>query len=340
MDTHLFTSREELIDSGEDPAVVDRILARYGGKLPRLAGAEGSPHPYPLDPASVSGTQITLDQYVNNPTVLTRAIAEYAQLRMYAHKVFSPGPGVEGGAVLFERPNPLLTDIFAERRTQEMAPGTRFPKQAFLRGVPMIAKPRKIGQEFEVTKEDKKRNNPQLALNAITQFGNTIVRDVEIMALGELNAVIAAEARTVAGQSWTTAAEQTFTSKTAKNQPVADLVNANVVIDMEERGHVLNSAIFNPLDWANLVTIYGADNVAGVLESVKITDYTITPRQVHGKVKLYEAGMVGKWMNEFPLEEDSWEDKSTDKTWHYSSTISPAFAVQDQFAMIELTGVQ
>lgn len=334
-----FTSREELIDQGADPAVVDRILAKYGGRLPVLAGGAESPVMYPLDPVSVSGTEITLDQYVNSPTVITRAIAEYAQLRMYAHRVFSAGPGVQGGAILFERPNPLLTDLFAARRTQEMAPGAQFPKQAFLRGVPMVAKPRKIGEEFEVTKEDRKRNNPQLILNAITQAGNTILRDVETMALGELNAVIAAEARTTAGQSWTTAAETTFSTKTAKNQPITDFINAKAVIDLEERGHVLNAAIFSPLDWANLVTIYGADGVDSVLGSVGITDYVVTPRQLHGKVKLYELGKVGTWSNEFPLEEDSWEDKSTDKTWHYSWTVSPTFAVTDQFALIELTGV-
>lgn len=334
------TSWEELFSAGATRRDVERMLSRFGGPLPRMAGGSpDAPVMYPLDPASVSGTEITLDQYVNSPTVITRSIAELSQLRLYAHKVFSPGPGVEGGAILFERPNPLLTDLFARRRTQEMAPGTAFPKQEFLRGVPMVTRPRKIGEEFEVTKEDRKRNNPRLVLNAITQAANTLTRDVETMALGELNAVIAAEGRTVAGQSWTTAAQATFTTKTAKNQPVADLVNANVVIDMEERGHVLDSGIFNPLDWANLVTIYGADSIASVLESVKITDYTITPRQAAGKVKLYEQGKVGVWSNEFPLDQTTWEDKGTDSTWHYAWSISPAFAVDDQFAMIEMTGV-
>jgi hypothetical protein len=336
----LFHSWEELTAAGANAQDVERILSRFGESgLPRMMGGAESPVQYPLDGPVVSGTEYTLDQYVNNPTVITRAIAEYSQLRMYANKVFSPGPGVEGGAILFERPNPLLTDLFGARRTQEMAPGTRFPKQAFLRGVPLVAKPRKIGEEFEVTKEERKRNHPQIVLNAITQAGNTIVRDVETMALGELNAVIAAETRTTAAQSWTTAAETTFSTKTSKNQPITDFINAKAVIELEERGHILNAAIFNPLDWANLVTIYGADGVDAMLKSVGITDYTVTPRQLHGKVKLYELGRVGVWSNEFPLEEDTWEDKSTDKTWHYSWTVSPTFAVTNQFTLLEMTGV-
>jgi hypothetical protein len=334
------TAWEEMFSAGAKARDVERMLKRFGGPMPRLAGGSpDAPVMYPLDPVSVTGTEITLDQYVNSPTVITRMIAEYSQLRMYAHKVFSAGPGVEGGAILFERPNPLLTDLFARRRTQEMAPGTAFPKQEFLRGVPMVAKPRKIGEEFEVTKEDRKRNNPRLVLNAITQAGNTLLRDVETMALGELNAVIAAEARTTAGQSWSTAASTTFSTKTAKNQPIADLIAAKTVVDLEERGLVLNAAIFNPLDWANLITIYGPDGVDPMLKSVGIDDYTISPRQVAGKVKLYELGTVGVWSNEFPLDQTTWEDKQTDSTWHYAWSISPTFAVTNQFALLELTGV-
>jgi hypothetical protein len=331
-------SWEELFEAGAKRRDIERILSRHGGELPRLAGGAESPVTFPLDPVSVTGTEITLDQYVNAPTVITRSIAEYSQLRMYAHKVFSPGPGVTGGAILFERPNPLLTDIFAARRTQEVAPGAQFPVQAFLRGVPMVARPRKIGERFQVTKEEKLRNNAQLVINAITQAGNTLLRDIETMALGELNAVIAAETRTVAGQSWTSAAEVTFSTKTAKNQPLTDLVNAQVTIDVEERGHVLNAAIIHPLDWANLVTIYGASNVESVLGSVGITAYTITPRQLRGKVKLYEQGRVGVWSNEFPLDQAFWEEKETE-SWWYQWSVSPTFAVTDQFAMIELTGV-
>jgi hypothetical protein len=56
-------------------------------------------------------------------------------------------------------------------------------------------------------------------------------------------------------------------------------------------------------------------------------------------VKFYEAGQVGTWSNEFPLAEDSWYDKERDNVWKYQNTVSPTFAVEDQFAMLEMTGV-
>ncbi len=297
-----------------------------------------SPVMYPLDPVSVSGTLITLDQYVEQPQVITRVIADLTMQHLYAHKIFSAGPGVTGGAILFERPNPLLTDLYAERRTQEVAPGTEFPVNKFARGVPMVARPRKIGDKFEITKEDKKRNNPRLIERAMQQNANTVTRDLEIMALSELSAVITAESRTYAGKSWSEQLGKSLLETTHIGQPLADFSGAKAAVDLEERGHVLNGAVFNPKEWLNLVNYYGSKDVDAALASIGINEKYVTARQTAGRIKLYEAGGVGEWDNEFPLEEDSWEEKKT-QSWWYQDSISPAFAVTDQFAMLEVTGV-
>lgn len=299
-----------------------------------------SPIPYPLDPVVTDGTLVTVDQYINAPTVLTRSIAQFAAQRFYMDKVFRAGPGIEGGALLFERPNPLLTDLYAGRRAQEMAPGTQFPVQRFNRGVPMVATPRKIGQKLLLTKEERKRNRVDLIDQAMLQAANTIRRDVEIMGLGELTAVIAATGRTTpAAATWASYVSTTYNNTTHASQPLSDLVAVQTLIDVEERNHVFNSAIMNPVDYANLVRYYGAAGVGQALAAVDITNVYRTPRQEAGKVKLFEAGMVGVWSNEFPLEALAWMDEDTDMTWNYAWSISPTFAVTDQFAIIELTGV-
>jgi hypothetical protein len=340
MRKQMFTSREELIGKGADPAAVDRILAKFPNGLPIMAGgAEDSPVMYPLDPVSVSGTQITLDQYVEQPTVITRAIADLTTQHLYAHKIFSPGPDVTGGAILFERPNPLLTDLYAERRSQEVAPGAEFPINRFVRGVPMVARPRKIGDKFQVTKEDKKRNNPSLILRAIQQNANTLARDLEIMALSELSAVITAESRTHAGHSWSSQLAKTMLETTHVGQPLADLSDAKTIVEEEERGKVLNGAIMHPNEWLNLSKYYGAADIAEALKAIGIQEWFVTMRQTKGKVKLYEAGGVGDWATEFPLEEDEWEEKPT-QSWWYQWSVSPAFAVTDQFTLLEVTGVE
>lgn len=305
-----------------------------------------NPIPYPLDPVRVSGTEITLDQYVNAPTVLTRRVAEIAAQRFYAHKIFSPGGDVTGGGILFERPNPLLTDLYAARRTQEMAPGTQAPILTFTRGVPMVAVPREIGGKFSLTKQERKRNDPRLAERAMVQMANTISRDLEIMALAELNAVIASTGRVFAsGSTLAAAAATNANTRTASNQPAAEIAKVVATVDTEERGHVLDSVIYNTLNWAELVSIYaasGADGNAGaraMLAANGITSVDVSPRQPQGRAKFYEVGQVGTWANEFPLDETTWFDPEEDNRWWYQNTVSPTYAVDDQFAMLEQTGI-
>lgn len=316
------------------------------GLFPPLAGGSpDNPIPYPLEPVTVSNTLITLDQYVAAPDVIRRRIAEIAGQEFYAHKIFSDGGNVNS-AYLFERPNPLLTDLYAARRTQEMAPGTVAPLLTFVRGVPMVAVPREIGAKFELTKQERKTNDPILVENAMTQQANTFARDLEIMALSELNAVITATTRTFAsGSTLAAAAATTFNTRTASNQPAADVAKIIATIHNEQRGHRLNSVIYNTLDWATLTTIYGAsggDGEAGaraMLRSFGITTVDVSVQQTAGKAKFYEAGQVGRWGSQFPLSEVAWIDHDRDELWNFQMTVSPVFAVTDQFAMLEQTGL-
>lgn len=302
--------------------------------------------PYPLDAVTTSGTLITLDQYVKSPTVRNRRIADIASQEFFAHTIFTNGGQLKGGAVLFERPNPLLTDLYTQRRLQEMAPGTEAPQLTFVRGVPMVALPREIGGKFSLTKQERARNDPRLVENALTQIGNTVARDLEVMALSELNAVIAATSRTFAStQTLATSAATTFSTRTASNQPGADLARLVATIHGEQRGHRMNSVIYNNMDWATLVSIYGVDGTDGnagaraILAANGITNVNTSVQQPQGKAKFYEAGAVGSWYTEFPLKTIQWEDPVEDEKWWSQTTVSPTYAVDDQFAMVEQTGL-
>jgi hypothetical protein len=307
-----------------------------------------SPIPYPLDPVVVTGTTITMDQYLNAPTVMLRRIADISAQMFFAHKIFSNGGGVSGGAILFERPNPLLTDLFTERRLQEMAPGTQAPVITFVRGVPMVAVPREIGGKFALTKQELKRNNPRLVEMAMTQIGNTIARDLEVMALSELNAVISSTSRTFAStQTLATSAAFTFTTKTAANQPSADVGRLVATIQNEGRGHRMNSVIYNSLDWATLTSMYsgasgaesGEAGARQMLAAHGITTVDVSIQQTAGKAKFYEAGMVGTWSTEFPLEHITWQDPEEDNKRWDQFTVSPCYAIDDQYALVEQSGL-
>lgn len=302
--------------------------------------------PYPLDPATVSGTTITLDQYINSPTVRNRRIADIAGQEFFAQNIFSNGGAVQGGAILFERPNPLLTDLYTERRLQEMAPGTEAPILTFVRGVPMVALPRKIGGKWALTREERARNDPRLAERAMTQLGNTVARDLEIMALSEINAVVTATSRTFpVTQTLAASAAFTFTTRTAANQPAADLARMVATVHNEQRGHRYNSAIYNVMDWATMVSIYGVDGSDGnagaraILAANGITTVDTSVQVAQGTAYFYEAGAVGVWANEFPIRTIQWIDENEDEKWWSQTTVSPTYAIDDQFAILKATGL-
>lgn len=300
-----------------------------------------SPVTYPLSGPTVSGTQITLDVALNNPTVIIREIAQLAQQKFFASKVFSDAGGVEGGAVLFELPPSVATDLFAERGFQEVAPGEEAPELTFLRGVPTIAKPRKIMGKFKVTKEQRKRNQVRILQRAMVQSANTIALTLDAMAVTVLNAAISANSRTLAGQSWATAAGTTMTTRSGTNVATSDLLSARKAVELEQRGVNLDSALIHPNQELSLAQAASAQGVTidQIFATAGISNWFSSPRVTAGTAILYEQGQVGGWANEFPLALNQWVDPETDNTAWNQWSVSPAMFVDNQYALLELTGV-
>lgn len=305
-----------------------------------------SPVAYPLDAPVIDGTTITVDEALQNPERITRDIADLAQLRFYMDKVFTPGGGVTGGAVLFERPNPTSTDLYGEREPKVVAPGEEFPLQTFTRGVPMIARPVKIGNKWFVTKEARKRNDTNLLARYMRQTANTIRRRIENMGLAELSAVITAESRYRSGTSWSSFAGTATADRVYTTGPVADILSTLMAVDLEERGIALDSVILHPNQAMSVMQAFPGQTLQQVFalasdqeSGLSIRNIYVTPRMTAGKALFFASGMVGDWRNEFPLEEEVWQDPNgRQRTW-YQWSISPMFFVTDQFALMELRGI-
>jgi hypothetical protein len=304
-----------------------------------------APVAFPGPASSVSNNAVTVDNMINNPTTITRDIAQLADKKFFASKVFSNVGGVEGGAVLYELPPTTATDLFGERAFQEVAPGQEFPEQTFLRGVPTIAKPRKIGSKFYVTKEARKRNQTRIVANAINQQANTLALTLDAMAVAVLAASITANSRTQAGQSWATAAGVTINNSSGTNMAFTDLLLARKVVDLEERGRSLNAALIHPnqeLSLAEAATLRGI-SIDQIFAAAGIREWYSSPRVTAGTAILYDADSPpGGWANEFPLEQETeWEGPAAGgrQRWVYQWSISPAMFVDDPYGLLQLTGI-
>lgn len=311
-----------------------------------------SPTTYPLGGPSIAGTVVSVDELLNNPSRIDRDIVDIAMLRMYMDRIFSAGGGLEGGALLFERPNPTATDLYGDREPKEVSPGTEFPEQTFQRGVPMMARPKKIGNKFYVTKEANKRNRARLLAQDIRKAANTINRRVELMGLAELAAVVTAEGRFRTGTSWGTYAGLTQANRTYTSGPVADVMAALAQADTEERGVEFDSIILHTNEAMKIKQAYPEQSLSQVFSMANdatgegtqrgIRNVFVTNRHQAGVATVFEAGAVGEWRNEFPFESESeWEGPASGgrQRWVYQWSISPLFAVDNQFAILEIRGI-
>jgi hypothetical protein len=334
--------KHPLLPGREDIALPGQRFRRPDGSLPIMAGAmPAAPVSYPLGPPALAGTNITVDVALQNPTRITRDIARLAEQRFFANRVFSDAGGIQGGAVLFELPPTTATDLFAERGFQEVAPGQEFPILTFLRGVPTIARPRKLGGKFFVTKEQRARNDVRLLTRAMIQAANTIALTLDTMAVSVLNAAITANGRTLAaGATWATDAGVAITAVTGLNTPTSDLLTARKTVELEMRGQNLNSALIHPnseLALGQIATRQGI-TIDQIFATAGITNWYSSPRVTAGTAILYEAGQVGGWANEFPLAQDAWYENATERNW-YQWSVSPAMFVDNPYALLQLTGI-
>lgn len=303
------------------------------------------PVAYPGPLTTVSGNVISVDNAVNQPSSITRDIAQIADKKFFASKLFTSLGGVEGGAYMYELPPTTATDLFGERGFQEVAPSGEFPLQTFLRGVPVLARPRKIGNKFFMTKEAIKRNNTRILQRSIVQNGNTLALTLDAMALSVVSAAITANSRTQAGQSWATAAGVTIANTSGTNMAFADLLLARKVVELEERGRELNAALIHPNQELSLgeAAVLRGMSIDQIFATAGINSWMASPRVTAGTAILYDStNPPGGWANEFPLEQETeWEGVAAGgrQRWWYQWSISPLMFVDDPYGILQLTGI-
>jgi hypothetical protein len=193
-------------------------------------GAEGRCPPHPFQLSARSGRSSAAHDHrrcrAQQPDPHHAGHRAARRSEVLREPVFSDAGGVEGGAILYELP-PTTADRPVRRarrpggRTGRGVPAPHVPPRR-----PVVAKPRKLGAKWFVTKEQRKRNDIRIVQRAMVQTANTIALTLDAMAIAVLNAAITANSRTLAGQSWATAAGVTRRPGRARTRPTSDLLSA------------------------------------------------------------------------------------------------------------------
>lgn len=306
--------------------------------IPVFAGGTAFPGAveHPLGPPTVDGTELTVDMALNEPVRITHMIMDLTLQRFIADRVFSSGGGVTGGAVIYDTVQ--QNELYLDRDVQKVAPGSEFPLVTSERLAPKVASVEKWGGKTFVTREARNRNDASQLTNRVRQLANTIVRKINQIAIGTLEAAITAESRTISGNDWSAVVTAGSSASNHDLWPAYDFAKVAAQGEEEELGVSYNLWLLNPQDYLNLVSIYGASNIGAVLTALNVEVY-VSNRVTAGEAIVVASGQVGQMRNEEPLQTETWYEETTQRNW-IQSFVMPLMFVDNPYAVIKVTGLQ
>lgn len=295
-----------------------------------------APVSYPLGPPVITGGVLTVDTALNQPTRITRRIADITLQRFIVARIFANAGGVSGGAVVYDQAT--ANELFTARDVERVMPGDQFPLVTSVRSNPKVAEVEKWGGKFFVTDEARDRNATAYFDIQVTQLANTIERKVNARAVATLEAAITAlgGAGEFIGNDWDAVISGGGTQSESRLWPAGDFAKAQMKADQEELGVTYDLWLLNPAQMYQLAVIYG-DKLAQVLASFNIEVFSSNRVPVNTAYAV-ARGQVGELRIEQPLGTETWREQSTQRTWVQSS-VRPVMYVTNPYAIKKITNL-
>lgn len=290
---------------------------------------------YPLAGPTVSGSTITVETMLNQPTRITRYLSDLT-LRNYISPLFFASPGgVSGGAVIYDQLT--LNDLFPSRDVQEVAPGGEFPLVTSDNVDPKVAAVEKHGGKFFVTDEARDRNDGGVIQREGRKLINAMIRRQDARAIAIVDAAIAGiGSQTVVGLNWNNTVTGGSSQSNASAWPAADFAKVQLLADQQELGVEINTWVLNPAQYAQLRLVYGSDFDA-VAASYGLA-FEASNRVAAGTAYALEAGQPGEQRFEKPLSTETWRDPDHQRTWVQTDARFVQY-VTNPYSVFKVTGL-
>jgi hypothetical protein len=293
---------------------------------------------HPLGAPTVSGTTITVDTMLNQPTRITRMIMDMTLQRFVADRIYAAAGGVTGGAVVFDSVE--ANDLYTSRDVERVSPGAEFPIITSARRAPGVAEVEKWGGKVWISDEARDRNDSVLLTNQLRQLGNTIVRKINARAMQVLDAMFTSFPSRVVGSvgNWQTVTPYGASPTPPNLWPAADFAKAAEIAETDELGIRYDLWILNPQDYTFLLTLYGGDGLQELLSTLGLEIY-VTNRQTVKQATVVAQRQVGQMRVEQPLGTETWREPNRQRTWIQSS-VRPLMFVDNRFAALRFTALR
>jgi hypothetical protein len=299
----------------------------------------------PLGGATVNGTKITVDTYVNPPTkipaIIRSLVAE--DEGYFIERIFGTlGTPVQGGAVIVEETFPEDFFLPADGKPAPRAPGAEAPRLTSARHEPEVRRPESWSGSIEVTDEAKQRNNVIAVRNQFTKAANTFGDIVQRRGIEVLLDAVKKWGRTLEAKTvWQATPGAGLFNVDPKTLPAFDVARVLKKFRDDKVGVRPDTVILNTEELLWLETIYTGVGAVPGLDAMfarqGVNSVIGSPLIDEGDVLFAKAGAPGVIGWELPMSQE-FVREGIRKTDVYVLECRPIFAAFDASAVLMLEG--
>jgi hypothetical protein len=203
------------------------------------------PYTYPPAAPTLSGDVLSINRFLQNPTLVARRLRTLAEQRFISDSLLTQRIAAPGGSVLYETGETIYTDT----APQGVAPGAEYPRTAVSHGTASLAKTTKWGSDVEVTDEAISRQLINPVERAFEKLVNHMVKTVDSVAMSAVNSAVTQT--TAASASWSSSSAVILRDVLLAKARIAKLNQGfdpdTLVVDDETYAHFLSDATISNL---------------------------------------------------------------------------------------------
>lgn len=292
----------------------------------------------PVGNVSVSGSDITVSNLLNNPRVIERRIGELADFSYWMDKVLPNLGAPGGGVVIYEEWDPEFSLL--DRGAEELAPDAEVPLAGTVEGDVKMARAKVDGLGYTVTREQEARNQRFVVDRKERGLANSIADRFNVRGLAAITAAISANSRTMAGSDWSNIVTTGANPTPLDQWPHSTIAQVRAQQRKDRIPFVYDGMVAHPLDVWRLGTIYQLDGTTSLAAKVGLSEIIEdnTGSVARGTPILFSSGNVGGTAWEAPVKAEV-IDEPRRRRKVVQTTGSAAFFVDNPYGLLQLTGV-
>lgn len=202
------------------------------------------PYTYPPAAPSISGDNVTISRFLNNPTLVARRLRTLLEQRYISDAILSGRFTAEGGSIQYETGE----TIFSDDAPRAVGPGSEYPLTSVSSGTASLAKTVNWGQDALITDAAISRQRMNPVTRALTKLANQNVKYVDSIAL---SAVSSAVTQTMAAGTGDGSAANTWVAAaTTASDILTDVMAVKANVAGLNQGFDLDTVVISDMVWA------------------------------------------------------------------------------------------